>query len=37
MGWGIGLASHALRTFRIINPVLGKNWEERKRKELMNQ
>ena len=37
MGWGIGLAAHALRTFRIINPVLGKDWEERKRKELMNQ
>lgn len=31
-GWGIGLASHALQTFGI-----GKNWEDRKIKELMEK
>ena len=32
LGWGIGLASHAFQTFGI-----GRNWEERKIQEIMNQ
>lgn len=32
LGWGIGLASHALQVFGI-----GKNWEERKIKEIMEK
>lgn len=36
LGWGIGLASHALRTYR-INLFLGKDWEERKMREFMEQ
>ena len=32
LGWGIGVASHALQTFGI-----GKNWEEKKIKELMEK
>ncbi|NKI32732.1 2TM domain-containing protein [Croceivirga thetidis] len=35
-GWGIGLFFHAINTFR-INPFFGKNWEERKIKELMDK
>ncbi len=34
LGWGIGLLGHGLCTFG-QNLVLGKNWEERKIKELM--
>jgi hypothetical protein len=34
IGWGIGLLSHGLCTFG-HNLVLGKNWEERKLKELI--
>ncbi len=36
IGWGIGLTSHGLATFG-SNLILGKNWEERKIKELMEQ
>jgi len=36
LGWGIGLASHAVGTFR-MNPFTGKDWEERKIKELMER
>ncbi|MCW3160677.1 2TM domain-containing protein [Chryseobacterium oryctis] len=32
LGWGIGIAAHAINTFGI-----GKHWEERKIKELMEQ
>ncbi len=35
-GWGIGILFHALRTFD-LNPLFGKNWEERKIKELMEE
>lgn len=34
LGWGIGLLSHGLATFG-HNIILGRNWEERKIKELM--
>ncbi len=34
LGWGLGLLGHGLGTFG-HNLVLGKNWEERKIKELM--
>lgn len=34
-GWGIGLAFQAVKTFN-LNPFLGKDWEERKIKEFMN-
>lgn len=34
-GWGIGLIFKALKIFA-FNPFLGKNWEERKIKEFMN-
>ena len=36
LGWGIGLASHAIGTYR-MNPFTGKEWEERKLRELMDQ
>lgn len=32
LGWGLGLTLHAVNTFGI-----GKDWEERKIKELMNE
>ncbi|MBT8261199.1 MAG: 2TM domain-containing protein [Bacteroidia bacterium] len=34
-GWGIGLFFHAAKAFR-WNPFLGKDWEERKMKEFMD-
>lgn len=34
-GWGIGLTFQAIKTFG-LNPFFGKNWEERKIKEFMN-
>jgi hypothetical protein len=34
LAWGIGLAFHAFNVF-VENGVLGKNWEERKIKEFM--
>lgn len=36
LGWGIGVAIHAMEAFN-YHPILGKNWEERKLKELMNK
>lgn len=33
-GWGIGLVFQGLRAFN-YNPILGKNWEQKKIKELM--
>lgn len=35
-GWGIGIFFHALKAFS-WNPFFGKDWEERKVKEYMNQ
>ncbi|MFK7813626.1 MAG: 2TM domain-containing protein [Maribacter sp.] len=35
-GWGIGLAFRAVKVFG-MNPILGKNWEERKIQEFMNE
>jgi hypothetical protein len=35
-GWGIGMVSHALKTFR-LNPFFGRNWEERKIKQFMEE
>ena len=36
IGWGIGLFGHWVNAYD-YNPILGKNWEERKMKELMNR
>jgi sensor histidine kinase YesM len=36
IGWGFGVAGHAMEAFD-YNPFLGKNWEERKIKELMDK
>lgn len=36
LGWGIGLASHAFSVFG-SKIILGKNWEERKIREIMEQ
>ncbi|AZQ44141.1 2TM domain-containing protein [Nonlabens ponticola] len=36
LGWGIGLLSHAVGTFR-LNPFVSKEWEERKLREIMEQ
>jgi hypothetical protein len=35
-GWGMGLVGHAIGTFG-YNPFTGKDWEERKIKELMEK
>ncbi len=35
-GWGIGLFFQAVKTFR-WNPFIGKDWEERKLKEFMEE
>ena len=35
-GWGIGLCFHAMEAFG-YNPFLGKDWEERKIKELLEK
>lgn len=35
-GWGFGVLSHAAETFN-YNPFFGKDWEERKIKELMDK
>jgi 2TM domain len=35
MGWGIGILMHGLRVFNYM-PFLGKDWEERKMNELLN-
>jgi hypothetical protein len=34
--WGIGLVFHGLKTFDLI-PYFGKNWEERKIKEILDK
>ncbi len=36
LGWGFGVAGHAMETFN-YNPLLGKDWEEKKMKELMDK
>ncbi len=35
-GWGIGIIFHAIGTFN-LNPFFGKDWEERKIKEIMRE
>lgn len=35
-GWGIGLLAHGLATYRWM-PFLGKEWEKRKIRELMDK
>lgn len=35
-GWGIGLAFHAAKVFN-LNPFFGRNWEERKIKQFMQE
>ena len=35
-GWGMGLTFHAMDAFK-YNPFLGKNWESKKIKELMEE
>lgn len=36
LGWGIGVLFHGMKVFN-YSPFLGKNWEERKIKELMDK
>jgi predicted membrane channel-forming protein YqfA (hemolysin III family) len=36
MWWGVGVVFHGLKVFKVF-PVLGKDWEERKIKELMEK
>lgn len=36
LGWGAGVSGHAMEVFN-YNPFLGKNWEERKIRELMDK
>jgi len=36
VGWGFGVSGHAMEVFN-YNPLLGKNWEERKIRELMDK
>lgn len=36
LGWGIGILFHAMKVFNIV-PFFGKDWEERKIKEFMEQ
>ncbi len=36
IGWGIGIAVHALSAFGLIG-LLGRDWEERRLKELMEE
>lgn len=35
-GWGIGLTFHAMDAFK-YNPFLGRDWEQKKIKELMDE
>ncbi|TCP25700.1 2TM domain-containing protein [Tenacibaculum skagerrakense] len=37
IGWGVGLALHALQIFEGYKIFLGQDWEENKIKELMKQ
>ena len=36
VGWGFGILGHAAHTFNFF-PFLGRNWEERKIKEIMDK
>ena len=36
VGWGFGITGHAMETFN-YHPFLGKNWEERKLKQFMDE
>lgn len=36
IGWGIGIIFHAMKTFK-WNPFFGKDWEERKLKQLIDE
>jgi 2TM domain len=36
IGWGIGIAVHALATFGLVG-LLGRDWEDRRLKELMDE
>ena len=36
LGWGIGLVAHGVATYRWL-PFAGKDWEERKIRELMEK
>lgn len=36
LGWGIGLVAHGVATYRCL-PFAGKDWEERKIRELMEK
>lgn len=36
LGWGFGLLTHGMEAFG-YNPILGKNWEEKKLRELMDK
>ena len=36
LGWGIGILFHAIGTFN-LNPFFGRDWEERKIKEYINE
>jgi hypothetical protein len=36
LGWGVGLLPHGLATYRWM-PFVGKEWEERKIRELMDK
>lgn len=36
VGWGAGISGHAMEVFN-YNPLLGRNWEERKIREMMDK
>ncbi len=36
IGWGFGVAGHAMETFN-YNPLLGKNWEEKKMRKFIEE
>jgi hypothetical protein len=36
LGWGFGVIAHGLDAYG-YNPILGRNWEERKIKEFMKK
>lgn len=36
LGWGIGLVSHAIGVFQWV-PFLGKDWEEKKIKQILDK
>lgn len=36
LGWGVGLLFHGMKVFN-YSPFLGKDWEEKKLKEFMDQ